>query len=44
MAFVDFVVEAAPGLLAELHPPVKSREVREAIAGARSGTPRGTRR
>ena len=24
LAFVDFVVESAPGLLAELHPPVKS--------------------
>ena len=40
-AFVEFVVEAAPGLLAELHPPARGRPG-EPRAARIPGHPRAT--
>jgi DNA-binding transcriptional LysR family regulator len=44
LAFVDFVVEAAPGLLAELHPPAKDPGSAPPSSAAAAARPRGTRR
>ena len=44
MAFVEFAVESAPGLLAELHPPVKGAKAATGTSQRRVARPRGTRR
>ncbi len=44
LAFVDFVVEAAPGLLAELHPPAKDPQSAAPSPARAAARPRGTRR
>jgi DNA-binding transcriptional LysR family regulator len=44
MAFVEFVVESAPGLLAELHPPVKGAKAATGTSARPAAHPRGARR
>jgi DNA-binding transcriptional LysR family regulator len=44
LAFVDFVVEAAPGLLVELHPPFKSPKSARPSPARAAARRRGTRR
>jgi len=44
MAFVEFVVESAPRLLAELHPPVEGAKAATGTSARPAARPRGARR